>query len=226
MNRAVHLALLAAMVAACGRERPVLTPPCPEPDSLAPWAVVSRSFRDTTGARWTNDSLRTVLLTLATRDQKARADFGARVNDPVYAKRLIALDSALALSVDTILDRFGLPTRSMVGAKGATAIMLVVQHNGRLQRKVLALAKTAPAGEVPLEAVAMMEDRLLVADKQSQVYGTQFNIESDGRMTFATTSDLGGLESRRAKVGLMPLPLYACMMLEAGMRIDTASLPH
>jgi hypothetical protein len=200
-------------------------PRCPDPDSTALWARVNRAFRDSTGSRWANDSLRRVLLGLVDRDQNARDEFGARATDTVYVRQLIAFDSSLAIDVERILDRFGLPTRSMVGAAGAKAAMLLVQHNGRLQERVLALAKAAKPGEVSLESLAMMEDRLLNAQGKPQIYGTQFTLAPDGRFTFAPTIDLGNLERRRSAAGIPPMAFYVCMMEVAGMRIDHASLP-
>jgi hypothetical protein len=198
---------------------------CPEPDSTAPWARVSRAFRDTPNSRWTNDSLRRVLLGMAERDQRERQDFGTRSTDSAYMKRLVASDSVLAANVERILDRFGLPTRSMVGAEGARALMLIVQHNGRLQERVIALAKAAGHGEVPIGSLAMMEDRLLNSQGKPQVYGTNFPMKPDGQFALGPTIDWPNLDARRAAAGIPPMALYVCMMEEAGMRIDRSSLP-
>jgi len=198
---------------------------CPPLDSLAPWAVVNRTWSIETGLRWSNDSLRQVLLGLAEQDQAARKDFGARIMDSAYARELGDLDRDLAARLSAILDRFGLPTRSMVGAAGSDAAFLVVQHNHSLQKRVLGLARRAPAGEVSPQALAMLEDRVLVHEGRRQRFGTQFTIQADGRMRFAETEEPSGLAARRTAAGLPPLSQYTCLMEEAGMVIDRSSLP-
>lgn len=115
--------------------------------------------------------------------------------------------------------------KSMVGAEGAKAVMLLVQHNGRLQERVIAMVKAAPRGEVSLESLAMMEDRILTDQKKPQIYGTQFTLMPDGRFKFAATADLPNLARRRSAAGIPPMAFYVCMMEAAGMRVDRASLP-
>src|SRR5687768_8494724 len=75
---------------------------CPQMDSTAAWARVSRAWSDEKGLRWSNDSLRTVLLSLRDRDQAARAEFGARVRDSLYARQLMRLDSTLTAEMEVI----------------------------------------------------------------------------------------------------------------------------
>ena len=201
-------------------------PACAPLDSTAAWARVNRAWSNESGLHWTNDSLRQVLVALADRDQSARESFGTQATDSAYGRRLIALDSTLAESMRHILDRFGLPTRAMVGAKGSDAAMLIVQHNADLQAPVLAMAKAAPAGQVSPQAMAMLEDRLLVHQGKPQRYGTQFTLAPDGRFRFAPTAGVDRLEARRAKAGLPPFAQYLCMMEESGLRVDHSSLPR
>jgi hypothetical protein len=194
-------------------------------DSLAPWAVVSRAWSRESGATWSNDSLRRVLLELQRRDQEARRDFGARVRDSTYARQLIELDRETSEVVQGILDRFGIPTRSMVGAAGASALFLVVQHSASLQERVFVMAKAAPPGEVPPTSLAMLEDRILANSGKPQVYGTQFNMAADGLWRLAPVADATGMPARREKAGIMPLDLYVCFLEEGGLRVDRSSLP-
>ena len=149
--------LLAGLGALSACSASVQNRSCPPLDSLAPWAVVNRTWSSETGLRWSNDSLRQVLRGLAEQDQAARKDFGARIMDSAYAREVGDLDRELAARLSAILDRFGLPTRSMVGAAGSDAAFLIVQHNDSLQKRVLALARRAPAGEVSPQALAMLE---------------------------------------------------------------------
>ena len=194
-------------------------------DSLAPWAVVSRAWSRESGQTWSNDSLRRVLLELEQKDQADRSNFGARVMDSSYARRLIELDRQTSEVVKDILDRFGLPTRSMVGAAGTSAVFLVVQHSATLQERVLEMAKRAPAGEVPPTALAMLEDRVLANAQKAQVYGTHFTLGADGQFRLAPVGDVAGMPRRREQAGIPPLDLYVCLLEEGGTRVDRRSLP-
>ena len=104
--------------------------------------------------------------------------------------------------------------------------MLIVQHNADLQAPVLAMARAAPAGQVSPQALAMLEDRLLVQGGRPQRYGTQFTRAPDGQFHFVRTAAIEGLERRRTQAGLPPFAQYVCLMEEAGMRIDRGSLPR
>lgn len=201
------------------------TPPCPALDTTAAWAQVNRAWAQESPRGWTNDSLRRVLVGLGERDQAARADFGTRATDSVYVHDLMRLDSTLAAEMTAILDRFGLPTKSMVGAAGSTAAMLIVQHNWPLQERVLALARAVRPGEVSPEAFGMLEDRVLVHQGKPQLLGTQFSLTPDGRFRFDPLADTTSLDARRAAAGMPPLAQYVCLMEGMGMRIDRASLP-
>jgi hypothetical protein len=194
-------------------------------DSTATWATVNRNWSRETGATWSNDSLRRVLLALERQDQEPRRDYGMRANDSSYIRQLIALDQQTSAAVNDILNRFGLPTRSMVGAAGASALFLVVQHSATLQQRVLDLAKRAPPGEVPPSALAMLEDRLLTNSGKPQVYGSQFTVTPEGRARFAPVADPRGLCSRREQAGLPPLDVYICLIEESGLRVDRSTLP-
>jgi hypothetical protein len=222
--RALILGIAAVHALAVGRLDGQQTR-CPPLDSTAAWARVNRSWSNEIGQTWSNDSLRQVLLAMAARDQEARRDFGAQATDTAYGRRLMALDSTLADQMTEILAVYGLPTRALVGAAGADAAMLVVQHNWPLQERVLDAARAVPAGQISPQALAMLEDRVLVHQGKRQRYGTQFDLGPDGLFHFAPTEDLPGLERRRTRAGLPPLPQYVCMMEEAGIRVDRGSLP-
>jgi hypothetical protein len=214
------LAVLAPLHQLAGQE-----PPCQPLDSTADWARTSRAWSNEAGLNWTNDSLRGVLLAMRDRDQAARVEFGARVGDTLYVRQLMALDSTLGAGMAVILTRFGLPTRSMVGAAGSDAAMLIVQHSWALQERVLALTKALEPGQISLEKLGMLEDRVLVHQGEPQRFGTQFTLGPDGVFRFAPVSDPGGLAARRAAAGMPPLGEYVCLLEEAGMRIDRGTLP-
>jgi hypothetical protein len=198
---------------------------CPEPDTTAAWFRVIKAWHMEKPGAWTNDALRQRLLDLEREDQADRVDFGARWQDSIYGRQLLQADSARARALTAILDSVGFPRRSLVGAKGADAAMRIAQHNGQLQPRVFALAKALPRGEVSPEALAMMEDRLLVAQGKPQRYGSHFSGLASGKFALAPVEDPRQLAARRDSAGLMPLSLNVCMMNESGMQIDRSSLP-
>lgn len=214
------LGLLAPLAPAGGQSSP-----CPPLDTTAAWAEVNRAWSDETGVRWSHDSLRRVLLAMGERDQAPRAEFGARMGDTLYARRLLSLDSTLAAELAAIIDRYGVPTRSMVGPAGSDAAMLIVQHNWPLQERVLARAAALPPGEISPEKLGMLEDRVLAHQGRPQRFGTQFTAGPDGVFRFVPVSDTTGLDARRSAAGMPPLAQYVCLLEEAGMRVDRASLP-
>ena len=202
------------------------SPACPPLDTSAAWARASRAWSNESGVRWSHDSLRRALLMLRDRDQAPRAEFGARVTDTLYCRQLMSLDSTLAAEMVLILDRFGLPTRSMVGPAGSDAAMLIIQHSWPLQERVLASAKAIPPGQISPEKLGMLEDRVLVHQGKPQRFGTQFNAGPDGVFRFASAADTVSLDARRSAAGMPPMRQYVCLLEEAGMRVDRASLPR
>jgi len=186
---------------------------------------VQRAWQSEKGQRWTNDSLRRQLLRMRDEDQAERQNFGARVGDSSYVRSLMAHDSARARTIAGILDSYGLPGRTLVGARGADAVMLMVQHHSSLQHRVLDLAQRISPGEISPTALAMLEDRVRATEGKPQRYATHFTLGPDTLFHLAPTEDLSGLEARRERVGLAPLATYVCLMEEAGTRINRSSLP-
>jgi hypothetical protein len=103
--------------------------------------------------------------------------------------------------------------------------MLIIQHSWPLQERVLASAKAAPSGQISPEKLGMLEDRVLVHHGKPQRFGTQFNTGPDGVFRFVAASDTAGLDARRSAAGMPPMRQYVCLLEEAGMRVDRASLP-
>jgi hypothetical protein len=110
-----------------------------------------------------------------------------------------------------ILDRHGWPGKSLVGADGANAAWLLAQHADHdrpLQRRCLALLREAvKRGEAAGAQLAYLTDRLRVADKRRQVYGTQLVVVG-GRPLPAPIEDEANVDRRRREVGLPPLAEY------------------
>ncbi|HKQ59837.1 MAG TPA: DUF6624 domain-containing protein [Candidatus Polarisedimenticolaceae bacterium] len=149
------------------------------------------------------------LVAMADEDSRVRAEL-ARDGSLFrgYHPQMQAVHDANAARLSAILDVHGWPGRSRVGEHGAHAAWRIVQHaiaQPALQRRVLALLRAAPPGEVvPLE-IAMLEDRIRGFEGRGQLYGTQFDWDEAGQLSPLPLEDPEGVDERRAAIGLGPL---------------------
>jgi len=113
----------------------------------------------------------------------------------------------------------GWPTYSAVGIDAGDAAWLMVQHadaDPSFQRLCLDLMSALPADEMSQSSLAMLTDRVLLAEGRGQIYGTQF-IVKDGQWVPRDLQDPDNVDARREEIGLPPLAEYK-EMLEAVMR--------
>ena len=180
---------------------------CMERDTSTAWQRMSQA--------WSNDALRRELVALGDSDQAVRhgLSLADSMRNPAFARRMAVRDSIDAAALTRIIARYGWPTRSMVGAKGADAAFLIAQHTASLQKTALRLMRALPRGEVSRTNLALLEDRVLVSEGKPQRYATQVSFSPDGkRMTFDPIADVAHLDARRAAAGLPPLTSYLCLM--------------
>jgi hypothetical protein len=175
-------------------------------------------------------SLRQELLAMEKEDQQVRAAVlkalgekgispgdGQPITDPALLKifleqsgKMAAVDQKNRARLKVVVDRHGWPGKSLVGRDGAHAAWLLVQHaDGDLafQKRCLELMKAAPEGDVEPKDIAYLADRVLVADKKKQVYGTQLQGQA-GTFKPHPIEDEANVDRRRAEVELPPLADY------------------
>jgi hypothetical protein len=136
------------------------------------------------------------------------------VTDPALLKivleetgKMAAVDKKNRVRLKEIVDKHGWPGTSLVGRDAAHAAWLVAQHADAdlaFQKDCLDLMKAAPKGEVEPTHVAYLTDRVLVAEKKKQIYGTQL----DGNFVPRPIEDEANVDRRRAEVGMTPLAEY------------------
>jgi len=152
------------------------------------------------------------LLVMSKADQDARQALIAagikRPNEKLVAQ-MMKVDTANAARMRDIVRTYGWPGRSLVGEDGATAAFLLVQHADRdpaFQKRTLPLLhKAYEDGEASGEHLALLTDRVLVAEGKPQLYGSQAEIV--GRtISVKRVEDEENLDKRRAELGL---PLMA-----------------
>jgi hypothetical protein len=152
-----------------------------------------------------DEALRAELLRRRDLDQSRRESFAGAQEDKL---RLVAMDDANTAWLRGVVDRMGWPGRSLVGEEGSHAAWLLAQHADRrpgFQRRCLELLERAAAcGEASRADLARLTDRVLLAQGDEQIYGTQISAR-DGEYFAYRLHDLQGVEARREAVGLPPL---------------------
>lgn len=129
------------------------------------------------------------------------------------------IDSENTAWLKGIVSERGWPRYSDVGVEAGDAAWLLVQHadaDPAFQRLCLDLMTALPAEEMSQSSLAMLTDRVLLAEGKSQVYGTQFALRG-GEWVPLDLEDIENVDARRASVGMPPLAEYK-EMLEAVMR--------
>ena len=126
---------------------------------------------------------------------------------------MTGVDGANTKRMKAIVARYGWPGNSLVGQDGANAAWLLVQHADRdlaFQAQCLALMNAMATDEVARPDLALLTDRVLVAQGKKQRYGTQFGgiVGQPDSMTMKPTEDEAHLDERRAAMGLPPIAEY------------------
>lgn len=123
------------------------------------------------------------------------------------------LDKKNTAKLKQIVKKYGWPTLSLVGEKGAHAAWLIVQHSPDLyfQKKCLKKMRDAmEAGEAERQDVAYLIDRVLVREKKGQLFGTQFRVaKNQNRFEPFPIHRRAYLNRRRLEYGLGDFKSYA-----------------
>jgi len=171
-----------------------------------------------------DEPLRRELLDREARDQASQHAAIAAGGADAF-KDTAPVAKANAQWLKTVIAAKGWPTRSKVGRDGAKAAWLLVQHADQdpaFQAEVLPLIEhAARTGEADRADVALLTDRVLVAQGKPQRYGSQFVRGEDGVMRLRPTEDMPGLDARRSAMGLPSLAEYKAILAESyGTAVD------
>lgn len=159
-------------------------------------------------------SLRYELLQMREEDQKMRRRIREESIGPdatEFWEEFHKLDEKHTERLKEIIKQYGWPRKSLVGEDGAFAAWLIVQHathDLNFQKHCLKLMKKeAKRGEVPLQCIAYLIDRIRILEGKPQVYGTQYRIVN-GELEFLPIEDEANVDKRRKEMGLPPLSEY------------------
>jgi hypothetical protein len=160
---------------------------------------------------------------MAEEDLRVRAELAASGSlFQGYHPRMRAVHDRHASRLAQILAEHGWPGERQVGADGARAAWLIVQHaitQPELQRQALSMVRTAAArGEVPEWQPAMLEDRIRTLEGRPQRYGTQFDWDAAGQLSPLPIEDQAGVDERRQTLGLRPLKDELAAQLDAAVQ--------
>ena len=165
------------------------------------------------------------LATRASADQALRARLDvSRMTDPDQQKlmqQMGIVDRANTARLKTLFERCGFPDRDKHGEQAQGHAWLLVQHADHdvaFQKYTLSLLEkmAAQRGEPVRRSFAYLADRVAVAEKRPQLYGTQLMApaEEPCNLDFNTMDDRAKVEERRAALGLPPLAIYKALVLE------------
>jgi hypothetical protein len=165
-----------------------------------------------------NKGLRSQLLKMRNEDQDVRKRALALPPDRQgsLASEMQHTDQNLTRKLEEIVANYGWPTISLVGleASQAAATILIHSRDHIFQQALLPmLDQMVEKNEIAGSDIALLKDKLLVAQGQPQEFGSQFTVRA-GKMVMDPVEDPGHLEQRRAQYLLPPMPVYKKMLAE------------
>ena len=181
--------------------------------ATAPWVKRQAEWFDESTHAWTNDTLRTALLSAAgiTAPLSAPVQMGVQVAG--QSRQLGATADSMRAQLRTLASTRGSawPTKSVVGAAGVHAVYLLVERDSALATSVLRRLMEAGPAESPAVDVATLEDRLRIQTGRKQLYGTQFRLDDRGVIVLAPMEDSAHADLRREDAALPPFALGLCL---------------
>lgn len=166
--------------------------------------------------------VRDELLRMQRDDQAARAAFG-QGRAPTRAEEtvLVDTDARHLRRLKAIIGDGGFPAAADVGRDGVAAAWLLVQHAdadpGFQQRILSGLEGLGEADGISGEQVALLTDRVLLAQGKPQRYGSQYQGNPGEPPSMRPVEDPAGLDERRARMHMMPSATYACFLSRMSM---------
>jgi hypothetical protein len=166
-----------------------------------------------------NKELVAILDTIHQEDQKYRVEsqelekkFGWDSKEVQDVWKIINVkDSINLIKVEIILAEYGWLGADIIGETGNKTLFLVIQHsNTQTQVKYLPMLKEAVKnGNAKASYSALMEDRVLLAQREKQIYGSQLEMDyKTNQYVLSPMIDPDNVDKRRTEVGLQPISEY------------------
>jgi hypothetical protein len=160
-----------------------------------------------------SELLRLELLGMREKDQKVREGFSSSMTEETMTA-ILAVDGEHLGRLKEIVSQYGWPGRSLVGADGAEAAWLLVQHApSPFMKHCLPLLEDAvEAGESEARHYAYLYDRVQVKDGNLQRYGTQYKFTQEGVLEREPLADPESVDERRVSLGLPTMEEYEAIL--------------
>ncbi|HCS20256.1 MAG TPA: hypothetical protein DIW47_06790 [Bacteroidetes bacterium] len=163
-----------------------------------------------------------ILDTILEEDQKYRLQFRGVIQTygreseemKVLTQKTIEADSINQIKVSEILDSRGWLGPDIIGPNGSDAFFLVIQHADlKMQEQYLPMMREAvKKGHARASSLAMLEDRVALAQGKKQIYGSQIGRDPETDEYYVMPlEDPDNVDQRRAEVGLQPLAKYVAL---------------
>ena len=143
--------------------------------------------------------------------QLLEADQAVREKDGFDARKMEEADRRTAGPLKAIFDRYGVPTYDIVGVQAAKDFVVMAQHQPADFRLAVLpkLKANVDAGQADPATYAAVYDRTQRDQGRNQLYGEQLECATGKALDVAPIDDATNVNSRRARLGLMRLELYA-----------------
>ncbi len=165
-----------------------------------------------------NLPLQKELIEMEIEDQHIRNKIGeAGWQNPPKAllEQMMKIDESNTGKLKAIIKKHYWVTKDLVGVKGVEAAFLVIQHSPDVAFKVKMLPYLKQSylnGEgVSGQQVALLTDRVLIAQGKKQIYGTQADV-SEGKVVFSPIEDETNVDIRREEMNMPSLDFYLKIM--------------
>ncbi|MFY9221053.1 MAG: DUF6624 domain-containing protein [Blastocatellia bacterium] len=158
-----------------------------------------------------NKELREELLSMMKEDQSIRKQYIASNFNKDFLPSMVEIDKKNTLRMKEIISKYGWPGITLVDNDGAKAAWVIAQHadhDVEFQKNCLDFIKKAfLADDVEPTDFAYLTDRVMIKEKNQQLYGTQL-YSKDGKFSPLPIEDEANINERRRKIGLSPLEDY------------------
>ncbi len=120
-------------------------------------------------------------------------------------QQAIQKDSLNFLALQRYLDQNGYPEITKVGRRQSRAVGYIILHHYdslTFEQYIPVVKNLCMAGEAEWDVFAKMTDKLCTIKDIPQVYGTQYDKDSNGRITLYKIDDIEMVNYRRMRIGL------------------------
>ena len=171
---------------------------------------LDKSMEETKTRPPRNPALRDEIERMYMVDQAVRQQKGF---DP---QKMAETDRQNSAPLQAILNKYGVPTFSMVGPQAAGEFITMMQHQsaGFRQQVLPKLKGNVAAGQADPQSYALVYDRSQSDLGKKQLYGENLVCKAGERLHEAPIEDESHVNERRAELGLIRMELYARLVEE------------